>query len=105
MHLVPGSIVKKDRATARKEMKRRHKSLVLELVGTYHTNKAALNDLAETSDDNLFDPFLPIPMSSSCSTVCETTTQLIRQCLGLELYRGGRLVSEAVSYYFRNRTL
>jgi len=44
-----------------------------------------------------------LPISASCSVVCSIASELLKHCLGLEQFEGGRLVAESVSSYLRKR--
>ena len=45
----------------------------------------------------------PLPMSASFASVCHVATQLMKHCLGIELYECAVLVGEAVALYQKAR--
>ena len=130
MNLVEKSHAALTRAANRLKLVKKQKLDVVKLVGDYHAQKLAqkknssllLNSnqsMEEGEQDLGEDPSFdrdesntvgksnvqtkPLPISGSCSSVCFIASQLMRQCLSLELYHGGRLVAEAVSSYFIER--
>ena len=44
-----------------------------------------------------------LPVAASCTVVCGIASELIKHCLGLEQFEGGRLVAECVSFYLIKR--
>mmetsp|Transcript_37788 Transcript_37788/g.55266 ORF Transcript_37788/g.55266 Transcript_37788/m.55266 type:complete len:353 (+) Transcript_37788:3213-4271(+) len=58
-----------------------------------------MGDDTKSSSTSLSSSLPPLPLSASCSTICDIASQLLKQCLGLELYDGAVLVAESVSTY------
>ena len=75
----------------------RQKKELVEFIGRHvmSTNKPT-DEPVDTGDE-------PLPMSGSCSTVCEIASQLMKHALGLKLYKCGRLAAESVSNYLKER--
>ena len=85
----------KQRLEERAEIVKRHRQALVELVGaSLDPQKYAAMDESRAAD---------LPISASCSTVCIIASELIKHCLGLEQFEGGRLVAESVSMYLRER--
>mmetsp|Transcript_56654 Transcript_56654/g.84270 ORF Transcript_56654/g.84270 Transcript_56654/m.84270 type:complete len:1109 (+) Transcript_56654:520-3846(+) len=64
-----------------------------------------MGDDTKSSSTSLSSSLPPLPLSASCSTVCDIASQLLKQCLGLELYDGAVLVAESVSTYMKERVM
>jgi hypothetical protein len=85
-----------DRADAREELVKSHRREIMDLVGARLQEKKAVTvDPSRSSD---------LPVAASCTTVCGIASELIKHCLGLEQFEGGRLVAESVSLYLKERS-
>uniref|UniRef100_A0A6S8WZ86 Uncharacterized protein n=1 Tax=Chaetoceros debilis TaxID=122233 RepID=A0A6S8WZ86_9STRA len=82
-------------------LKKQHKSSILDLVGKYHEQRKCLEQRKDEVDSRHNQRELPL--SASCATICDVATQLIKLCLAMNLYEGGRLAAEAVSVYLQQR--
>lgn len=87
-----------ERKAARESMIRKHKEMILKLLGDFQTKSSS-----QTTTPN--DEIFPLPISASYKTVCNIAYQLMKLCLSMELYDGGKLVAEATVKYFRERIL
>jgi hypothetical protein len=106
MKVVQGSHVETKRSNARLAVVQRHRAERLNFIGLHYEQKAQLESSMNgtTSDDKYSeDSAPPLSLSASCITVCQIASQLVKLCLGMGLYHGGRLVSEAVAAYFKER--
>ena len=109
MNIVSQSQAAVERSDLRKLVKKNHSTSVVDLVGDYRLNKIALEDSSNIQDEKpkskTCPTLLPLPITAPCSAVHNIALQLMKQCLGLELYHGGKLVAEAVSSYYRERAV
>jgi len=105
-NLVEDVEAEKDRDNKRKQMLENHKIAILNLSGQHQLEKNAhLSAHREEHENQKMQLIQPLPLSASCATVCDIASQLIKLCLGMELYIAGKLVAEAVSLYFKERAV
>ena len=108
MKIVRGSHTETKQKSARVAVIQRHRKERLNFIGLNYERKAQLKASMDpmTSDDKYSeDSAPPLPLSASCKTVCQIASQLLKLCLGMGLYHGGRLVSESVTLYFKERAV
>ena len=90
-----GSQWDNQRIGERASMVSRHRQAVVDFVGQSlgsHQATAAAESRSEV-----------LPIAASCATVCSIASELMKHCIGLEQYKGGRLVAECVSFYLKAR--
>lgn len=107
MNLKRGSQAAIERRQARVTLVQQQRS---SLVNLESESKQQRQSLAKIAVDRHHVDNQPIsydkaqlPISGSISTVCSTASELIKHCLGMQLYEGGRLVGEVVTTYFKER--
>ena len=90
-----GSQWDNQRIDERASMVSRHRQAVVNFVGENLGSHHAVAASESTST--------ALPIAASCATVCSIASELMKHCLGLEQYKGGRLVAECVSFYLKAR--
>jgi hypothetical protein len=85
-----------ERLDEREELIKNHRRDLMDLVGAHLQGKKAVHADPSRSSD--------LPVAASCTTVCGIASELIKHCLGLEQFEGGRLVAECVSLYLKERS-
>jgi hypothetical protein len=106
MGLHKGSEAAIERSHARLDLVKQQRASMVSLEGDFMHSKQPLpvvevenhDDIQSTSCDKA-----QLPISGSVSTVCNTACELMKHCLGMQLYEGGRLVGEVVTLYFKER--
>lgn len=101
MCLSKDSQARKEKEKELEALKKRHKASVLDLVGKYHEQRKYLEQRRDEDESRRNQKELPL--SASCATICDIATQLLKLCLAMNLYEGGRLAGEAVSIYLQHR--
>lgn len=111
MKLSANSKEAREREMSRGDLVKKHRSSVVALVGEHYQSEQAKKDRAQATQSsgggrvggdpgNSRDP---LPMSASCATVCNIASQLMKQCIELQLFQGSSLVGEVVSSYLKER--
>jgi hypothetical protein len=105
MTLTPGSQVANERDAERTSLIAKHKQVLIDLAVTYQLNKSSL--MEQMNKDCHKAPQLKkdLALSATCAVVCDIAFQLVKQCLAMDLYRGGILACEAVLLYLKERAL
>ena len=98
LQLSEGSAEETARLLDREKLLSQHKSRLVDFVGRYLQGKAG-----RRRDQSTQVVSRPLPTAASCASVCSIASVLMKHCLGLEHYEGGRLVGECVAAYFRLR--
>lgn len=103
MELVPNSDPSKDREAARNSLLETHKIAINTLEREFgNQEQATSNDADEPAEIVQVDRII-LPITASLGTVCAIASDLMKQLHGLQLYRGARLVGEAVAKYMKER--
>ncbi|KAG7356020.1 hypothetical protein IV203_000706 [Nitzschia inconspicua] len=103
MELVPDSDPSKDRESARKSLLESHKNAIGTLEREFdQQDQPPSNDTDQPSKLVQEDKTL-LPISASVRVVCKIAGDLMKQLHGLQLYKGARLVGEAVARYMKER--
>ena len=76
----------------REKLLSQHKSRLVDFVSRYLQGKAG-----RRRDQSTQVVSRPLPTAASCASVCSIASVLMKHCLGLEHYEGGRLVGECVA--------
>ena len=111
MKLSANSKEAREREISRGDLVKKHRSSLVALVGEHYQSEQAKKDRAQATQlsgggrvgGDAGDSRDPLPMSASCATVCNIASQLMKQCIELELFRGSSLVGEVVSSYLKER--
>jgi hypothetical protein len=103
LNIVPGSRAASKRKEERQNMIKGHKEAIVNLAGQYRLRKNALESTNATERRDRQRTFQPLPISASCASVLDITSQLMKLCLGMELFSFGAIVAETVSLYFQER--
>lgn len=99
--LLPDSDGSRQSALERSALVDSHRKSVVDLIGMFHRHQA-VNQI-DSGDKGVERVLEPLPIAASCSTVCSIALELMLHCLRIDLFKGGRLVGEAVSSYLRER--
>lgn len=104
MNLETGSAAAIARNDARESLVRSQRAVLVKFVGEFHQDQVTSPRKSYQQEEiRLQNTTTQLPISASCATVCSIASELMKHCLGLELYCGGRLVGEAVSSYLKER--
>ncbi len=104
MGLNLGGATATERAQEREALIKKQKDHILNLAGQYRVQKNQIESLMQSEVDKI-SKIQPLPISASCSSVFDIASQLMKLCLGMELYSLGVLVARAISVYLQERTL
>lgn len=94
----------KTRLQKREAMIKQHQLSILELAGQYNLKKNAI-EASRQEGGGIEFKVQPLPISASCSTVCDIASQLLKLCLGMELFSFGGIIASAVSLYLKQRAV
>lgn len=103
MELVPDSDPSKDREVARNSLLESHQSAVDTLEKEFGEQNVAPMNEGDNSAEIVHDNQTVLPISASVRVVCQIAGDLMKQLHGLQLYKGARLVGEAVANYMKER--
>lgn len=102
MNLVTGSEEEHSRLEDREKLVKLHKTAIVALAGQYRLQKLEFESSKVSKQEN--QPKLrPLHPSASCATVCDIASQLMKLCLGMNLFPLGRLTASVISQYLKDR--
>jgi len=104
MNLTSGSTAATERTIARNLLSESHDLAMSKFLKD--CNKKELDhslQTKETTDKIIGMNTSPLPISGSIRQVCSIASELMKHLLGLELYKGAKLVGDAVSCYMKER--
>ena len=80
-----------------------HKAAILELAGEYRLKRQTLESTNLTVGADQQEALQLLPLSALCAAVSDIASQLMKLCLGMDLYSLGRMVATSVSLYLKER--
>lgn len=81
------------RKNERDQLLKQQRLAVVSFIGNHQLQKCDVNLITEAA----------LPVSASCGVVCEIAGQLLRHCLDLALFKGGKVAAEATASYLKKR--
>jgi hypothetical protein len=103
INLEEGSSEFKLRNKEREAIVKKHQQAFITLAVNFQEQNKILEQQQASKYDNLDAKGKELEMSGTCAIVCDIAAQLVKQCLAMSLYHGGRHACEAVSFYLQER--
>jgi hypothetical protein len=103
MELLPDSDPSRNREAARKALLQAHVSALGTLESDFHQQERPSAKDSDGTTDIVNADRVIFPISGSVGMVCSIAADLMKQLHGLQLYKGARLVGEAVAKYMKER--
>ncbi len=104
MNLVTGSEEEHSWLEDREKLVKQHKTAMVTLAGQYRLQKLELESSEADKQSQGKQPKVrPLPPSASCATVCDIASQLMKLCLGMNLFPLGKLTASVISQYLKDR--
>jgi hypothetical protein len=110
MKLTVNSFDAQQRSIARSNLIKKHKSALVQLVGEYHQKRSTRDQSLPYHDEN--SEARPgrksdgkHSLTASCRTVFSIASELLRHMISMQLYDGGRLAGDSVSFYLKERAI
>jgi hypothetical protein len=104
MNLIAESTAANERKSARDLLLKSHDAAISKLLKEYDQKESESSlQTKEATEKILGFNTSPLPISGSIRQVCSIASELMKHLLGLELYKGAKLVGDAVSCYMKER--
>ncbi len=105
MNIGEASVESELREKQRESLSKKHKKLLIDLAAAFQKEKKRLEDHQSSEFQSSVGHVKALHVSATCVIVCDIAAQLVKQCLAMDLYKGGILACEAVSLYLQERAI